>query len=173
MYCRQNYERESDMLFVYIRQTPTVLVPLIWSNGLRGEDFLAVNCYSRSMSGHLLPLWVILQKIQPVVPVLSQMRLIIFTHHLISVHFSIIVRCTLRYSLPFLYFSFSCWNSEAVVISPMRATLPASLNLSIMRYSPQHPVTTLWYVVAYGWMGKFYTDTGTSLDSWLQAFAVK
>jgi len=50
----------------------------------------------------------------------------------------------------------------------MSLLLPA-----VSRYSPQHPVTTLWYVVACGWMGKFYTDTGTRLDSWLQAFTLK
>ena len=80
------------------------------------------------------------------VPILSQMRLIIFTHCLLSIHFNIIVHCTSRSSLPFLYLAFSYGNSEAVVISPMRSTLPACLNLSVMnllpplvsRYSLQH-----------------------------------
>jgi hypothetical protein len=85
--------------------------------------------------------------------------------------FIIIVHCPSSSSLPFLYLAFSWWNSEKVVIFPMRATLPASLNLSIMRYSPQHPVTTL--ICCYLWMGKFYTNTGTRLDPWLQTSAAK
>jgi len=31
----------------------------------------------------------------------------------------------------------------------------------VSRYSLRYPVTTLWYVFAYGWTGKFYADRGT------------
>jgi hypothetical protein len=116
-------------------------------NGLRGEEFLAVNCYSRSLSGYLPPLWVFVQQTQPVVSVLSQVRLIVFTHYLLSVHFNIIVHCTWKSSLPFLYLAFSCWNSEAVVVSPMRAMLRASLNLSIMTYNCLMKLFAPWWWV--------------------------